>query len=285
MKNGFKKPLLAFVTACTLGLGVQAQQLKVPAPSPVQTIKQNFALSDITIEYSRPSAKGRVIFGDLVPYDKLWRTGANASTKITFGEEVKVEGNVVPAGTYSLYTIPGKSEWTIVINKNITNWGTDGYKQEEDLVRFKVKTTSTGSPVETFTMGVSNISATSASIDIAWEKTSVSFKVTADIDGKIMKDIDGALAADKRPYFQAASYYYENDKDLNKALEWANKAFENNGKAFWIVHLKAKIQVKLKDYKGAIETAELSKSMAKEAGNDDYVKLNEKLIEEAKKNR
>jgi len=281
-----KKTILTFITACALGLTVQAQQLKVPAPSPVQTLKQNFALSDITIEYSRPSAKGRVVFGDLVPYDKLWRTGANASTKITFGEEVKLEGNTVPAGTYSLYTIPGKTEWTIVINKNTTNWGVDGYKQEEDLVRFKVKANSPNTPVETFTMGVSDMGFSSASIDLAWEKTSVSIKVTADIDAKIMKDIDAALApTDKRPYFQAASYYYENNKDLGKALEWANKAAENNPKAFWILHLKAKIQVKQKDFKGAITSAEQSMAIAKEAGNDDYVKLNEKLIAEAQKSK
>jgi hypothetical protein len=283
MKN---KILSGSMLAFALLTGTAQAQLKVPAPSPVCTIKQNFALSDITIEYSRPSAKGRTIFGDLVPYDKMWRTGANASTKITFGEDVKLEGNLVPAGTYSFYTIPGKTEWTVVINKNTTNWGVDGYKQEEDVVRFKVKPTSVMAPVETFTMNIADLTTNSARIELSWEKTRVSVNVTADIDAKIMKSIETALApADKRPYFQAANYYYENDKDMVKALEWANKAMELNPDAFWIVHLKAKIQLKQKDYKGAIASAEKSMEMAKKDGHADYVALNEKLIAEAKKGK
>ena len=276
--------ILGIVVLTLLSFRSMAQQLKTPAPSPTQTLKQNFALGDITIEYSRPSVKGRVVFGDLVPYDKLWRTGANASTKITFSDKVKLEGTDVPAGTYSLYTIPGKTEWTIILNKNTTLWGTDGYKQEEDIARFKVKSMTMNDKVETFTINVADVTAASANVDIIWEKTRVVFNIASNIYSVMMKNIETALSpADKRPYYQAANYYFENGKDLNKALEWVNKAIEQNPKAFYMVHLKAKIQMKLKDYKSAIASAEQSIALAKDAKNDDYVKLNEKLIEEAKK--
>lgn len=263
---------------------VNAQQLKVPAPSPTQTLDQNFALSNIKIEYSRPSAKGRVIFGELVPFGKIWRTGANASTKVTFGEDVKVEGSALAAGTYALYTIPNKDSWEIMFYNDLKLGGNVAdYKTENEVLRVKVKPAAYGAKVETFTINVADITSSAANIELIWENTRVAVNVVADIDSKIMKNIDNSLAADSRPYFQAAGYYYDNNKDLNKALEWANKAIEQNPKAFYMVHLKAKIQVKLKDYKGAIATAEQSKALAKEAKNDDYVAMNEKLIAEAQK--
>lgn len=281
-----KKTIFILAAALTITMGSNAQQLKVPAPSPTQTIKQNFALSDITIEYSRPSAKGRKVYGDLVPFGKVWRTGANASTKITFGEDVKVEGQDVKAGTYALYTVPNKTEWEVMLYKDLTLGGNvANYNQGEEVLRVKVKPSTLSTSVETFTIGLSNITPSTASIDLTWEKTSVSIKITADIDEKIMKNIDAAINNDSRPYFQSASYYYENGKDLAKALEWVNKAIDQNPKAFWVVHLKAKILNKQKDYKGAIAAAEQSIALAKEAQNDDYVKLNEKLIEEAKKGK
>lgn len=258
-------------------------QLKVPAPSPAQTIKQSFGLSELTIEYSRPSAKGRVVFGELVPFGKTWRTGANASTKITFGDDVKVEGTPVAAGTYAIYTVPNKDSWEFILYKDLKLGGNVAdMKAENELLRFKVKPSALCYKVETFTINIADITATSANVEFLWEKTGAAFKVTTDIDAKVMKNIETELAADKRPYFQAASYYFNNDKDLNKALEWANKAVEQNP-AFFVLHLKAKIQMKLKDYKGAIATAEQSLAKAKEAKSDDYVKMNEQLIAEAGK--
>lgn len=287
MKKGKFLSMAALALALLATTNTMGQQLKVPAPSPAQTIKQNFALSEITVEYSRPSAKGRTVYGDLVPYGKVWRTGANSATKITFGQDVKVEGQAVSAGTYAIYTIPNKDAWEIMLYKDLTLGGNvAGYKKEDEVIRVKVKPAATESKTETFTVDIANVTATSANVDFVWEKTRVGFTVTADIDEKIMKDIDAALdPADKRPYFQAASYYYENGKDMTKALEWVNKAVEQNPKAFWVAHLKAKIQLKQKDYKGSIATAEQSMALAKDAQNDDYVKLNEKLIEEAKKGK
>jgi tetratricopeptide (TPR) repeat protein len=273
----------AIILSSIVGFHTKAQQLKVPALSPTATLKQSVALSEITIDYSRPSARGRVAYGDLVPFGKVWRTGANASTKITFGEDVKLEGNPVPAGTYAFYTIPDKDEWTIILNKNITLWGSDGYKQEEDYLRFKVKTSALSNKVESFTFNINDLTPTSAIIEMVWEQTRVAFMVTVDIDAKVMKNIDVALATDKRPYYQAATYYYDNDKDMKQALTWVNKAAENNPKAYWVLLLKAKIQVKLKDITGANATAQKVITMAKADNDDSYQKQAQQLIDSNKK--
>ena len=262
----------------------QAQQLKTPAPSPLQTVKQAFALSDITIEYSRPGAKNRVIYGDVVPFGKVWRTGANNATKITFGEDVKVEGVAVTAGTYALYTIPNKDSWEIMLYKDLTLGGNVAdYKKENEVAHFTVKSKALNDKVETFSIDIADVTATTSNIELNWEKTRVAFSVVADIDAKVMKNIETALAADTRPYFSAANYYYENNKDMNKALEYVNKGIEQNPKAFWMLHLKSKIQSKLNDKKGSTATAEQVIVLAKEAKNDDYVKMAEKQIADNKK--
>ena len=269
-----------------LALNTKAQQtLKVPAPSPTQTLKQNFSLSDITIEYSRPGVKGRVVYGDLVPYGKIWRTGANASTKITFGEDVKVEDKDVPAGTYALYSIPNKDKWEIMLYKDLTLGGNvANYKPENEIVHFTVKPSSLGTKVEMFTINVVDITPNTAIIELTWDKTRVAFNVKTEIDGKIMKNIESSIGTDSRPYFQAANYYYENNKDMKQALEWVNKATEQNPKAFFMFMLKAKIQYKLKDNQAAIATAEQQViPLATEAKNDDYVQMATKFIAEVKK--
>ncbi|WP_317896905.1 DUF2911 domain-containing protein [Aurantibacillus circumpalustris] len=259
-------------------------QLKVPAPSPLQTVKQAFALSDISIEYSRPGAKGRLVYGDVVPFGKVWRTGANASTKITFGDDVKVEGNAIPAGTYALYTVPGKDNWEIIIYKDLTLGGNVAdYKKENDVAHFTVKPRALNDKVETLTINFADITSSTVNVELNWEKTSVTFAVVADIDSKIMKDIEAKVVNDNRPYFQAASYYYESGKDLVKAGEWVDKAIAANPKGFWMVMLKAKIQVKQKDIKGAVASAEKVITIATEAKNDDYVAQAQKLIAENKK--
>lgn len=285
MKNTTKLMSALFVLALTvMSFSLTAQQLKVPAPSPLQTIKQAFALSDITIEYSRPGVKNRVIFGDVVPFGKTWRTGANQTTKITFGEDVKVEGNPVTAGTYGIYSVPNKDSWDIMFYKDLTLAGNVAeYKPENEVLRFKVKPTALPAKVETMTFNIADVTPSTANVELLWEQTRVTFSVVADIDSKIMKNIEASVLKDARPYFQAASYYYENNKDLKQALTWVDKAIEQNPKAYWVVLLKAKIQAKLKDNKSVIATAEQVIGLAKEDKNDDYVKMAEKLIAEAKK--
>ena len=282
MLHPLKKITAAFLM--TVGLTNMSAQVKVPAPSPLQTVKQAFALSEITIEYSRPSVKGRVIYGDVVPFGKTWRTGANSSTKITFGEDVKLEGNAVVAGTYALYTIPNKDSWEIMLYKDLTLGGNVAeYKKENEVLRFTVKPKALNDKVETFSILMSDITSSTTNIEFNLEKTRESIAVVSDIDAKIMKSIQTNVIADSRPYFQAASYYYETNKDLNLASEWVDKAIAQNPKAFWMVMLKAKIQVKLKDTAGAITSANTVVTLATEAKNDDYVAQANKLIAENKK--
>ncbi|WP_026897541.1 DUF2911 domain-containing protein [Daejeonella oryzae] len=272
--------LLTSASAITL----KAQTINTPPASPTQTIKQQFALSEIELTYSRPGAKGRKIMGELVPYNEVWRTGANASTKIKFGEDVKIAGNNVPKGEYALYTIPGKEEWTIILSKNTTLWGSMGYKESEDLVRFKAKAMNSPMNMETFTMQFVNLKAQSMDVHMMWENTMVNFTVTADIDSKISKQITDAMSdTDRRPYYAAASYYFENDKDINSAYKWVKKAVEMNPTQYWVEHLKAKIELKMGDKKAAILSATSSMAKAKAQNNPDYIALNEKLIAEAKK--
>ncbi|HXB39120.1 MAG TPA: DUF2911 domain-containing protein [Bacteroidia bacterium] len=280
------KKLIALTAAALLFVfNINAQTLKVPAPSPLQTIKQNFGIGEVTLEYSRPSIKGRVIFGDVVPFGKVWRTGANATTKITFTEDITLEGKLVVAGTYGIYSVPNKTEWEIMLYKDVTLGGdVANYKPENEVLRVKVKPTLLLTKTETFTMEFADITPTTCSLELVWEKTRVSVKLSTDIDTKVMKNIETVMApSDKRPYYQSASYYYENNKDLNQAFEWVNKAIDQNPKAYWAITLKAKILSKQKDYKGSIETSEKAIVAAKEDQNDDYVKINEKLIAENKK--
>jgi len=283
MIKSTKLTAMALFAAASIFTTNVSAQLKTPAPSPAQTLKQAFALSEITIDYSRPSVKGRTIFGDVVPFGKVWRTGANGSTKITFGEDVKVEGNDVKAGTYAIYSVPDKDMWEIMLYKDLTMGGdVSSYKKEDEVLRFKVKSSALAANVETFTINVADVTPSKANIELQWEKTRVAFSVVADIDTKIMKNIENTVIKDNKPYFSAASYYYENDKDMKQALEWADKAVAANPKAYWVVLLKAKIQVKLKDNKGANATATQALTLAKEDQDDAYVKMAEKIIAETK---
>ncbi|GIV32593.1 MAG: hypothetical protein KatS3mg031_0128 [Chitinophagales bacterium] len=259
-------------------------QLDIPRPSPLGRLSQEVGLNEITIEYSRPGVKGRVIFGDLVPYGKLWRTGANAATKIILKDDAKFEGLDIPKGEYSLLTIPGETEWTIIINKDATA-SVRTYDQAKDQVRFKVKPQRINDKVETMTFLISNVKMDQADIELMWENTKVSFKMTTEVDSKVMKQIEEAMKGiSPATYYRAASYYFETGKDLNKALEWVNKALESEQK-FWMLHTKAKIQAALGDYKGAIETAKKSKELAIKENNDDFVALNDKLIAELSKKK
>lgn len=261
--------LLAFTTA-------QAQ-LKTPAPSPTQTIKQDFGLSSVELIYSRPGIKARKIFGDLVPYGQVWRTGANAATRLKFNDDVMIGGQPLKAGEYALYTVPGESEWQIIINKGSANWGTD-YKQEDDLFRIKVKPMKMDAAVETFTMQFANVKPTSMELHIMWDKTAVAIPITTDVDKKVMAQIDQLINNDNRPYFNAAMYYLETGKDLNQAVAWFDKALEQNPSAYWVYHQKANALAKLGKKEEAKQTAAKSMQLAREQKNEDYVKLNEKLI-------
>jgi hypothetical protein len=257
-------------------IGATAQSITMPQPSPTQTITQDFALSKVEVNYSRPSAKGRIIFGDLVPFDKLWRTGANQPTTLMFGEDVTLNGTAVKAGTYSLITKPGETSWTIMLSDSKVS--SANYKVGDEMYTFMAKPVKLPMQVETFTIMLSNQTANSMEIDLIWADVEVPIKVESDIDTKVMAQIDKVMTGDNLPYFNAASYYYENGKDMTKAMMWADKAVEQQPTAYWVAHLKAKIQAKSGDKKGAMMTAKKSMELAEKAGNMDYVKLNKDLM-------
>jgi tetratricopeptide (TPR) repeat protein len=268
--------------AIIMMLAADAQALKTPAPSPSQTIKQEFGITNVELTYSRPSLKGRKLYTDLAPTGKLWRTGANAATRIKFADDVQVGGADVKAGDYVIYTIPTANEWEVIINKGINNWGSDGYKQEEDVARFKVKPMTLPQPMETFTMQFANIKPNSTELHIMWDRTAVSVPISMDVDKKVMAQINNVMNKDSRPYFQSAMYYMESGKDMNQALTWFDKAIEQTPNAFWMHHQRANALAKLGKKEEARAAANKSMELAKAAKNDDYVKLNEKLLADLK---
>lgn len=268
-----KKMFLPVIMLAGISFAGEAQ-VQMPAPSPTQTVKQDFGISSVELVYSRPSAKGRKIYGDLVPYNKLWRTGANAATRIVFTEPVEIGDKRIDTGTYVLYTIPGIDSWDIIINKGIKNWGTDGYKESEDVARVRLEPKKLKNYTETFTMEFADVKPETCNLNIMWEKTIVSIPIRANFRDKVRAQIEAALKTDKKPYWQAAQFYNEYDKNLPMALENCSKAIEGNDKAFWMWIYKAKIQKEMGDIAGALASSKKSLELAKEAKNDDYVKIN-----------
>lgn len=271
-------PIVFFAfTSCA-----QSPKLEFPAPSPACTLKQRVGLTDIEIVYSRPGAKGRPIFGGLLPYGEVWRTGANQATKITFSTPVKFNGADVPAGTYALFTIPGENEWTVILNKApAQQWGAYQYNQTNDLVRVKTTPVNLAEHVETFTIELNDIRDESATLDLIWEHTVVPVKIEIGLTSKLVPQIEDVMAApgDRKPYYQAAMFYYDHGQDLQKAKKWGDAAIAER-EAFYIVHLKAKILAKLGDKEGAIAAAKRSTELAikAEGPKSGYVMMNDALI-------
>lgn len=276
------KKIFLLIAASFILIYSEAQQLNTPQPSPTTSVKQNFALSSIELSYSRPSVKGRKIFGDLVPYGKVWRTGANNATTITFGDDVTIGGTKVPAGKYGLLTIPGETEWMFIITKQLDVTSPAAYKQDMDVVRVKAQPAALPFSIETMMITVDNITSNSCNIGLVWDNVYAGFEVTTDIDTKIMAQIKNAMDNDNKPYFNAAMYYLDNGKDLNKAVEWLDKAYAQNKDAFWVLYQKARAQKMLGKKADALATSKKSMEIAKTQKNDDYVSLNEKLQAELK---
>lgn len=274
-----------FITLFATGtfLFADAQQLVTPQPSPTQTVKQNFALSSIELSYSRPGMKERKIFGDLVPFGKVWRTGANSATTLTFGDDVTIGDKKIPAGKYGLLSIPNKDSWTLIITKQTDVTSPAAYKQDMDVVRVEAKTMEMDNAMETFTIQFADIKPNSCELHLMWDKTAVALPITTDVETKVMAQIDQLMNKDTKPYFSAAMYYMDNGKNLTQALSWFDKAAEAQPDAFWIQHQRANCLAKLGKKEEAKMAAEKSKALAAAAKNDDYVKLNEKLLAELKK--
>ncbi|MBW7868350.1 MAG: DUF2911 domain-containing protein [Brumimicrobium sp.] len=254
-------------------------QIQMPAPSPLATVSQKFGLGEINIEYSRPVANDRKIFGEVVPFDKIWRTGANGSTQITFSDVVTIQGQHIRPGTYAIYTIPHAGAWEIFLYSDLKLGGNvNNYDKKNEVARFKTETTELRDKVESFTINLDNIKPTSANLVFAWENTRASIEITTEIDSRVMKSIDESMESKKPAYFQAATYYYNNDKDLKKALVWAENAVKENPKAYYMILLKAKIEYKLGDKEAGNKSAMQTIEAAKAASNDDYVRMAEELM-------
>lgn len=272
----------------TTALHAQAPKINFPAASPAATLTQRVGLTDIQINYNRPGAKGRVVFGKLVPYDHVWRTGANTATKISFSTPVKLNGTEIPAGTYELFTIPGATEWTVIIHKNMSQWGAYAYDEKNDVARIKAKPVTLAEHVETLDISLNDIRDESATLNITWEKTRVPVALTVDVKSTLVPQIEATMAAggEKLPYANAAMYYLENGLDLKKAAAWMDAAIAAQPDAFYLVYRKALILEKLGDKAGALATAQKSLEAARQAPSpalrDEYVGLNQALIERLK---
>lgn len=274
--------MLKKITLLLLIVGITTSieaQIKTPQPSPMSKLEQVVGLTTVNIEYSRPSVKERVIFGNLVPYGKVWRTGANANTKITFSDNVTVAGQDLKKGTYAIYTIPNKDSWDIIFYADTNNWG-NPKKWDDAKVAAKatVKTEEIPFNVETFTIDINALTNNGARLEFIWEKTWVGLDFEVPTEKITSKSINAVMnGPTANDYYQAASYYHASGKDLNKALEWMKKATAKDAK-FWHLRRMSLIQADLGDKKGAIETAKKSLELAEKAGNADYAKMNKESI-------
>ena len=271
--------------AFMLAVMMSSAQIRTPQASPQATIEQTVGLTDVKIEYSRPSSKGRSVYGELVPYGRVWRTGANANTIITFSEDVVIGGKTLPKGQYALFTLPKADSWDVIFYADTNNWGVpEKYDDKKEVLRTTVKPEYLSRNVETFTIGINNLDNDFGHIEIAWEKTMVSVRFDVPTKQTALKSIETAMAGPTaNDLFAAAQYYYQSNGDMNKALTWMNMAvdkFKGQDVPFYFLRQKSLIQAKLGDKKGAIETAKLSQAAAEKANNADYVKMNKDSIQE-----
>ena len=276
--------VLTYAIAFTPRLRGADKEPEFPAASQHATITQRVGLTDVSIDYSRPDVRGREIFGGLVPYGKVWRTGANQPTRIKFSDAVKIEGKDVPNGEYAFYTIPNKDEWTIILSKNLKLWGAYGYQPDADELRVTVKPTALADPVESFTIGFDNLKDDGATISLTWEKTRVPVELTTTTVEKVNAEITDGLKNPKslKPgfYYQAASFYYDHDKDLDQAAKWVDQAIaKQDPPRYFLYYKKAQIEAKLGHKAEAKAAAEKSIELLKaEKEPDETAIRNSQLI-------
>jgi len=274
---------IIFILAMIIANYVSEAQVKTPQPSPKSTLTQVVGLTTVEIVYSRPSAKGRDVFNNLVPFGKLWRTGANENTTISFSDDVIIDGKTLAKGKYALFTTPKADIWEIIFYTATDNWGNP---ENWDEAKVALKTTAKSDHidrfVESFTIGINNLDNNFAHLELSWEKTIVALKFEVPTAKNAIASIDKVLAGPGAgDYFSAAQYYFQSNGDMTKALTYVNKALDmNKDKPFWYNRLKSLIQAKLGDKNGAIETAKISLASAEAAKNQDYVKMNKDSIAE-----
>jgi len=280
-----KKIFASAIIALAFMLSAEAQ-IQTPQASPKAVIEQTVGLTTVKIDYSRPSARGRAVYGELVPFGRLWRTGANANTIVTFSDDVIIAGKTLRAGSYALYSQPKADSWDIIFYADTKNWGLpEKWDDSKEAVRASVKPEFLSRNVETLTIGLNALENDYGFLEIAWEKTMVALKIEVPTKATALKSIDEAMSGPTAgAYFAAAQYYYQSNADLNKALTWINAGIDKTPKGeetpFYMLRQKSLIQAKLGDKNGAIETAKQSLAGAEKAGNADYIKMNKDSINE-----
>ncbi|MGI4741477.1 MAG: DUF2911 domain-containing protein [Janthinobacterium lividum] len=278
-------PLALAGLALLLAPAAHAQvKLNLPQPSPAVKTREAFSTSFVELNYSRPSLKGRTAFGGLVPYDKVWRTGANTVTKIRFGEAVTLGGQAVPAGTYALLTIPGKADWTLILNRDTAQWGAYEYKQNLDVVRVSAKATKLPALQESLRLSLENLRPAAADLTLAWERVQLNFPLVANPDPLVLAQIKEAMQGEKKPYLAAAQYYYNsNQPDLTPAVGWLDEAIKTNPN-YSYYYWKAKLLQKQGKNQEAASAARKSldalTTTKNEIAKDEYTRLNVQLISE-----
>ena len=273
--------ILAFISINIYQSGAQELRQKIPASSLGQRIEQDFGLGVISVKYYRPNTKGRKIFNGMEPYGIVWRTGANNATVVKLTDTIQVEGHTLPAGAYSLFSIPGADEWTIIFNKNIDQWGAYSYDEKQDVLRFKVKPIKLSQKIETLTIQFADVHQDDCLLQILWENTGINIHLNTDVDSRIMANILEAMKGEKKPYYMSAIWCYNHNRNIGQALSWMEEANKAQPQAFNVKYWLARLQLKSGDKKSAIISANEGLKIATAANNAEYIRLNKEVLHDA----
>ena len=259
----------------------QELRLKIPAASSGQRIEQDFGLGVISIKYYRPNTNGRKIFNGMEPYGIVWRTGANNATVIKLTDTIQIEGHTLPAGSYSLFSIPGADEWTIIFNKNVDQWGAYAYDEKQDFLRFKVKPIKLNNKIETLTIQFTDVHQDNCLLQILWENTGINLHLKTDVDNRIMANIQEAMKGEKKPYYMSAIWCYNHNRNLDQALTWMQEANKAQPQAYNVKYWLARLQLKTGDKNSAIISAKEGLKLASAENNAEYIRLNKEVLHDA----
>jgi hypothetical protein len=273
--------LFVFISFHFYNAMAQELKQKIPASSLGQRIEQDFGLGVISVKYYRPNTNGRKIFNGMEPYGIVWRTGANNATVITLTDTIQVEGHTVVPGSYSLFSIPGADEWTIIFNKNVAQWGAYSYDEKQDLLRFKVKPIKLVNKVETLTIQFAEVHQQDCLLQIQWENTGINLHLKADVDSRIMANIQEAMKGEKKPYYMSAIWCYNHNRNLDQALNWMQEANKAQPQAYNVKYWLARLQLKTGDKKSAIVSANEGLKLASAENNAEYIRLNKEVLHDA----